>query len=56
MKYTTKIGSSGSQFHDRKFNPMSAKRPLSWLSTISLMFMLAETISTTTSAKPIAIS
>ena len=35
---------------------MSAKRPLSCASTMSLMFMLAETISTTTSAKPIAIS
>src|SRR4051812_4287915 len=25
MKYTTKIGSSGSQFHDRKLMPMRAK-------------------------------
>ena len=35
---------------------MLAKVPLPWLITMSLMFMLPATISTITSAKPIAIS
>ncbi|MEN9627499.1 MAG: hypothetical protein RJA10_726 [Pseudomonadota bacterium] len=56
MKYTTKTGSSGSQFQLRKFRPMLAKRPLSCASTISLMFIEPLTISTITSAKPMAIS
>ena len=51
-----KIGNSGSQFQLRKFSPMSAMRPMSCRSTISLMLSVPETISTTTSAKPIAIS
>ncbi|MDT4831491.1 hypothetical protein FQZ97_650050 [compost metagenome] len=56
MKYTTKIGSSGSQFHDRKPIPMSWNMPLPCTVTMSDMFRLPVTISTTTKQKPIAIS
>src|SRR4051812_29387887 len=56
MKYTKKIGSSGSQFQERKVRPRSAIMPLPCKVTISPMFIVPETISTTTSAKPIAIS
>ena len=35
---------------------MSAKVPRPWLITMSLMFIVPATISTTTSAKPMAIS
>ncbi|MNT65459.1 hypothetical protein D3C72_2034430 [compost metagenome] len=56
MKYTTKIGSSGSQFHDRKPMPMSWNMPLPCTVTMSDMFRLPVTISTTTKQKPIAIS
>src|SRR6187401_73766 len=35
MKYTTKIGNSGSQFQDRKFQPLSAPMPLPCTMTIS---------------------
>src|SRR6187402_371575 len=34
MKYTTKIGSSGNQFQDRKFSPMLAPMPRPWLMTM----------------------
>src|SRR2546423_7538808 len=30
-KYTTSIGSKGSQFHDRKLSPIAAKLPRVWL-------------------------
>src|SRR5512146_2225776 len=53
-KYTTRIGSSGSQFQDMKLMPMDANVPLPWPLTMSDRFRLPETISTTTSAKPIA--
>src|SRR3954468_11233788 len=55
-KYTTRIGSSGSQFHDRKLRPRSANQPLACASTMSERFRLPDTMSTTTSAKPIASS
>ncbi len=51
-----KIGNSGSQFQLRKFRPMAAKWPTSCLPTMALMFIEPLTISTTTSAKPMAIS
>ncbi|MMZ71012.1 hypothetical protein D1872_342240 [compost metagenome] len=50
------VGSNGNQFHDRKVRPMSAKRPVVWVVTIAVRFMLPETISTITNTKPIAIS
>src|SRR5256714_3491846 len=53
-KYTTSIGRSGSQFHDRKLSPIEAKRPRPWALTMSDRLRLPDTISTTTSAKPIA--
>ena len=56
MKYTTKIGSRGNQFQDRKVKPLPAAMPVPWLMTMSVMFRLPETISTTTRQKPIAIS
>src|SRR4029079_14422837 len=55
-KYTTSIGSSGSQFHDRKVMPFEANQPRPCPSTMSDRLRLPETISTTTSAKPIASS
>src|SRR3954468_16301629 len=55
-KYTTTIGSSGSQFHDRKLKPRSANHPLACASTMSERLRLPDTMSTTTSAKPIASS
>src|SRR4026209_1675413 len=51
-KYTTSIGSSGSQFHDRKVMPFEANQPRPCPSTMSDRLRLPETISTTTSAKP----
>src|SRR6201985_1795860 len=56
MKYTTNIGSSGSQFHDRKFKPYDAKMPCSCEATMPDRFSVPAVISTTTSAKPIEIS
>ncbi len=56
MKNTTKIGSSGNQFQDRKFRPLLAAMPTDWPITMSVMFRLADTISTTTRQKPMAIS
>src|SRR3954468_6313617 len=55
-KYTTSIGRSGSQFHDMKLAPRSANQPLACASTMSERFRLPDTMSTTTSAKPIASS
>src|SRR5688572_26153638 len=55
-KYTTSMGRSGSQFHDRNVSPRSANQPLPCASTMSERFRLPDTISTTTSAKPIASS
>src|SRR5256885_10651676 len=55
-KYTTSIGASGSQFHDRKLSPIEAKRPRPSALTMSDRLRLPETISTTTSAKPISSS
>src|SRR6267142_4653474 len=52
-KYTTSIGASGSQFHDRKLSPIEAKVPRPWALTMSDRLRLPDTISTTTSAKPI---
>src|SRR6478752_9772742 len=56
MKYTTNIGRSGSQFHDRKLTPKPAKMPRCCDVTMSDRFSEPATISTTTSAKPIEIS
>src|SRR5580693_6746106 len=56
MKYTTNMGSSGSQFHERKLMPQFAKIPCSCDTTMADIFRLPVTISTTTSAKPIEIS
>ena len=42
-----KMGNKGSQFQDKKLRPMSAIAPLPWASTISVRFMLPETIKTT---------
>src|SRR5471032_1468490 len=55
-KYTTNMGSSGSQFHERKLIPQFAKRPCSCDTTMSDIFRLPVTIRTTTSAKPIEVS
>src|SRR5687767_1020152 len=55
-KYTTSIGSSGSQFQDRKVAPREANQPLPCASTMSDRLRLPDTISTTTRAKPIASS
>src|SRR3954447_6843637 len=55
-KYTTSIGRSGSQFQERNVTPLEANQPLPCASTMSERFRLPETISTTTSAKPIASS
>src|SRR3982751_2896613 len=55
MTYTTKIGSSGSQFQLRKLTPWLAAKPRSWPRTMSVMLRLAQTLRTTTSAKPLAI-
>ena len=49
MKYTTNIGNSGSQYHDRKVKPSCPR-------TIADKFKLPDAIKTVTSAKPIAIS
>src|ERR1700716_2479973 len=51
-KYTTSIGASGSQFHDRKLSPIEANMPRPWALTMSDRLRLPDTISTTTSAKP----
>ena len=56
MKYTTKIGSKGNQFQDRKVSPRLAAMPVPWPITMAVMFMLPDTISTTTRQKPMAIS
>src|ERR1700712_3925230 len=56
MKYTTNMGSSGNQFHERKLIPQFAKMPCSCDTTMADIFRLPVTISTTTSAKPIEIS
>ena len=53
---TKKIGSRGSQFQDRNVRPLSAAMPLPCPSTISVRFMLPETMITTRKQKPIAIS
>src|SRR3569832_2126907 len=37
MKYTRKIGSSGSQFHENRFSPMLAPMPRDWLMPTSVM-------------------
>jgi hypothetical protein len=55
-KYTTSIGSSGSQFQDRNVQPCAANQPRPCASTMSERRRLPDTISTTTSAKPIASS
>src|SRR5688572_5546196 len=55
-KYTTRIGASGSQFHDRNSTPCPANQPRACASTMSVSRRLPETISTTTSAKPMASS
>src|SRR5919199_5076599 len=46
ITYTKNMGSSGSQFQDRKVNPWSAKKPLVCDDTISVKFRLPDTIST----------
>src|ERR1700688_960091 len=56
MKYTTKTGKSGNQFHERKVMPWLAKKPRSCEPTMSDRLRLPEVISTTTRAKPIATS
>src|SRR5688500_4188248 len=55
-KYTTRSGSSGSQFHDRKVRPRSANQPSPCPVTMSDRFKLPDTMSTTTRAKPMASS
>src|SRR6478735_7226286 len=52
MKYTRKIGSSGNQFQLRKLMPLSANMPRSCCITMSVMFRLPVTMSTTTKQKP----
>ena len=49
-------GNNGSQFHDSRPTPASAIMPLPWPITISVMFIVPATISTTTRQKPIEIS
>ena len=56
MKKMMKMGSKGNQFHDKKPQPCSANMPLFCPKTMSDMFKLPDTISTTTKQKPIAIS
>ena len=56
MKYTTKMGSKGSQFQERKFRPASWKVPCCWPCTMSMRLRLPDTMSTTTSANPMASS
>ena len=56
MKYTTKIGSRGNQFQENMPAPAAAAMPLPCPITISVMFRLADTMSTTTRQKPMAIS
>src|SRR5438105_15776544 len=46
-KYTTSIGASGSQFHDMKLRPRSAKMPRPCAYTMSERLRLPDTISTT---------
>src|SRR4030095_13644279 len=55
-KYTTSMGSSGSQFQERNVRPFEANQPLPCPSTMSERLRLPDTISTTTSAKPMASS
>ena len=50
------MGSSGSQFQDRKVQPALAATPLPCPITMSVRFRLPETISTITKQKPMAIS
>ena len=47
IRYTMKIGNRGNQFHDRKFRPICAAAPLPCANTMSVRFMLPETIKTT---------
>src|SRR2546422_5015855 len=42
-KYTTSIGASGSQFHDRKLSPIEAKVPRPWALTMSDRLRLPDT-------------
>src|SRR2546422_4169030 len=42
-KYTTSIGASGSQFHDRKLRPWAAKVPRPWALTMSDRLRLPDT-------------
>src|SRR3954465_2925984 len=55
-KYTTNIGSSGIQFHERKLSPAEANMPRPCALAISERFRLPETMRTTTSANPMASS
>src|SRR5690606_6082095 len=56
ITYTTNKGNKGSQFQEKKFTPLSANIPLSWLITIPLRFKVPDTNKTVTSTKPIASS
>ena len=52
----TSSGSSGSQFHDRKFSPIEANTPVFWPTTICVRFNVPANISTVTSTKTMPIS
>src|SRR3989344_1528129 len=56
IRETRKMGSSGSQFQDRQVRPFSAAMPRPCPITISVRFMLPETMITTRKQKPMAIS
>ncbi len=56
IRYTANIGSSGSQFQERKPAPMPANRPLPWAPTISVRLRLFDTMSTVMRPRPIEIS
>src|SRR5690606_40727321 len=56
IRYTMKIGSSGSQFQDRKSSPMPAPMPRDCEATMSPRFRLPAVITTTRKQKPMAIS